>query len=310
MPKHRSEPRQAGRKQAERPTRGATPGTPRRAIRGPSFVQRYRTGLLLAVGVTVLVAGIVIAVLRSNTSSPPAAPEASADPAVMQMITQVPQATYDAVGTGSASNALRVIPSPPLTAGGKPEVLYIGAEYCPYCAAERWALVMALSRFGTFQGLKTTRSAPNDVDPNTATFSFYGSTYQSAYLSFASVEQYSNQPSGGGYKPLQQLSAAQEQIISTYDQPPYATNSGAIPFLDIGGTYVMSGATYDPGILANMDWQQIASQLHDPASARAKAIVGSANLLTAALCKVTGGQPAGVCQAAGTQTAAQSLPAG
>jgi hypothetical protein len=32
-------------------------------------------------------------------------------------------------------------------------MLYIGAEYCPYCAAERWPLVMALSKFGTFSNL-------------------------------------------------------------------------------------------------------------------------------------------------------------
>ena len=38
---------------------------------------------------------------------------------------------------------------PALTSGGKPEILYVGAEYCPYCAAERWAMVVALSRFGT-----------------------------------------------------------------------------------------------------------------------------------------------------------------
>src|SRR5215471_17073708 len=37
----------------------------------------------------------------------------------------------------------------PLTSGGKPEMLYIGAEYCPYCAAMRWSMAVALSRFGT-----------------------------------------------------------------------------------------------------------------------------------------------------------------
>ena len=36
-----------------------------------------------------------------------------------------------------------------LTEAGLPEMLYMGAEYCPFCAAERWAMVMALSKFGT-----------------------------------------------------------------------------------------------------------------------------------------------------------------
>src|SRR5690348_15801045 len=31
------------------------------------------------------------------------------------------------------------IKAPALTADGKPRVLYVGAEYCPYCAAQRWA---------------------------------------------------------------------------------------------------------------------------------------------------------------------------
>jgi thiol-disulfide isomerase/thioredoxin len=31
---------------------------------------------------------------------------------------------------------------------GKLLVFFMGAEYCPYCAAERWAIVRALQRFG------------------------------------------------------------------------------------------------------------------------------------------------------------------
>ena len=48
------------------------------------------------------------------------------------------------------------IDAPALTADGKPEVLYVGAEYCPFCAAERWPVVVALSRFGTWSGLSAT----------------------------------------------------------------------------------------------------------------------------------------------------------
>ena len=42
----------------------------------------------------------------------------------------------------------------PLSSGGKPEVLYVGTEFCPYCAAESWSLIVALSRFGQFSGLQ------------------------------------------------------------------------------------------------------------------------------------------------------------
>ena len=45
-----------------------------------------------------------------------------------------------------------------LTFDGKPGIFYYGAEYCPYCAAERWPVVVALSRFGTWSNLQQTIS--------------------------------------------------------------------------------------------------------------------------------------------------------
>ncbi len=56
-----------------------------------------------------------------------------------------------------------------LVKDGKPEVLYIGA-YCPFCAAERWAAIVALSRFGTFSVLRTVHSSSTDVDASTPAF--------------------------------------------------------------------------------------------------------------------------------------------
>ena len=56
-------------------------------------------------------------------------------------------------------------------------MIFVGAEYCPYCAAERWSMIMALSRFGTFTGLKEMSSESNDVDPDTSTFTFVDSSY-------------------------------------------------------------------------------------------------------------------------------------
>ena len=61
---------------------------------------------------------------------------------------------------------------PPLTVGGKPEVLFVGAEYCPFCAAERWPLIVALARFGRFTALHDAVSSAQAVFPSTATFSF------------------------------------------------------------------------------------------------------------------------------------------
>ena len=45
---------------------------------------------------------------------------------------------------------------------GKLFVFFMGAEYCPYCAAERWAIVRSLQKFGQWEGLKHTISAARD----------------------------------------------------------------------------------------------------------------------------------------------------
>ena len=54
----------------------------------------------------------------------------------------------------------------PLTNSGKIVIVYVGAEYCPYCAAERWAIVTALETFGTFSGLQPIASAAETGIPS------------------------------------------------------------------------------------------------------------------------------------------------
>ena len=48
----------------------------------------------------------------------------------------LPNNLSNAVGIGLSSRMTKVNSSP-LTMNGKPEILYIGAEFCPYCAAKR-----------------------------------------------------------------------------------------------------------------------------------------------------------------------------
>ena len=71
-----------------------------------------------------------------------------------------------------------------------------------------------------------------------------------------------------------------------------------------------SGASFDPQLLAGMSHRQIAAALSDPTSPVAKAVDGSANVLTAALCEVTGQQPTAVCTAPGVAAAAKTLAQG
>ena len=185
----------------------------------------------------------------------------------------------------------------PLTSGGKPEVLYMGAEYCPYCAAERWAMVVALSRFGTFSGLSTVHSSSTDQYANTSTWTFVHATYTSKYLTFTPVEMETNIPSGSSYTNLQTPTSAQQALLAKYDAPPYvpSADNGAIPFIDFGNKYMISGSSYSPQVLQGKSWSQIATALKDPTSPIAKAVDGAANYLTATICKLTGNQPATAC---------------
>jgi Domain of unknown function (DUF929) len=267
-----------------------------------------RNRVLIFSGIAVVVIAVVLSfvVVKMNAKSPAVAsgvsngPTGTALASVVTDTTSVPASTLDTVGAGSGVTGVptKITGGTPLTSGGKPEVLYMGAEYCPFCAGERWALVVALSRFGSFSGLSTVHSSSTDQFPNTPTWTFIKSHYTSTYLTFSAVETQSNIPtSGGSYTTLQTPTSAQQALLTKYDAPPYVSsaNAGAIPFVDFGNKYMLSGASYSPQVLQGKSWSQIASALKDPASPIAKAVDGTANYLTATICKLTGNQPASAC---------------
>jgi hypothetical protein len=247
-------------------------------------------------GIALLVAAFLI-IRWYTTPTPPPPLAAGSTQQVITSITTIPATEFDAVGTGTAQNTLKPVSGTLLTGpNGRPEVFYLGAEFCPYCAAERWPMIIALSRFGTFSGLKTTTSSSTDAYPNTPTFTFHGAAYTSQYVDFVGVET-----SDRDGKPLESPTPAQRAIVSQYD------TSGTIPFVDFGNRYAISGATYLPDVLSGMSWQAIADSLQQPASPQAKAILGSANLITAAVCKLTTDQPASVCASPAIQAIEKTL---
>ncbi len=261
------------------------------------------SGSILAV-IVIVVAFIVIK--ASSSSSPSTAKTAANGPTgaalanVVTKVTSVPASTLNAVGEGggAVTNKPATIPGSALTSGGKPEMLFMGAEYCPYCAAERWAMIVALSRFGTFSGLATVHSSSTDIYPNTPTWTFAHATYTSKYLTFTPVEMETNIPTAsGGYTTLQTPTAAENALFAKYDAPPYVSSSdtGSIPFVDFGNKYLIIGASYSPQVLSKLSWSTIATDLSNPSSPVAKAVDGTANYITAAICKMTGNQPASVC---------------
>jgi Domain of unknown function (DUF929) len=271
-------------------------------------------GSILAVIIVVLAFVIIKANTKGSSSSNSTAgtgisgPTGAALTSLVKDVTSVPAATLNTVGTGSGqvtATPFTLSPKQPaLTASGKPEMLYMGAEYCPFCAAERWAMVVALSRFGTFTGLATTHSAVTDgqgdqeVDPNTPTWTFLRANYTSPYLTFGHVEMNTNipDPSTGGYTNLQTPNTAQNALIDKYDNAPYSkAEAGSIPFIDFGNKYLVVGASYNPQVLAGKTWAQVAAALTDSSSQIAQAVDGTANYITAAICGMTGNQPATVC---------------
>jgi hypothetical protein len=280
---------------------------------------------LVPVGLVVAAVATMVVIKASGNSNPPAAASShlaagaaagaaagSADaadtgatalsPAVVAALT-VPTATLNAVGSPATDALPSKTGSSSILKGadGKPLITYIGAEYCPFCAAERWSLAVALSRFGTFSNLSGTHSSDSDVYPDTQTLSFYGSSYTSPYVDFQAVEEATNQPAGGSYATLQTPTAAQSALLAKYDA------AGTIPFLDIGNRYIISNASYSPQVLQGLSRSQIAAQLNDPSSAVAQAIDGTANDITAAIVAVTGNQPTSVGSSATIAAIVQKL---
>ena len=272
---------------------------------------------LLIGGVLAVIAIIIgVFVIFSNQQSGSPSGPTQASSQVFKAVTNVDPNVLTTVGTGGVQNPLHAVKGPPpILVGltGKPEFLYIGAEYCPYCAAERWGAVVALSRFGTFNKLYQTTSSSTDAYPSTPTFTFYtgrygGSFYTSKYIDFVPVETLGNvQDSSGNYAALQTPTTEQQNLLNTYDVPPNTTQSGSIPFIDIANQYIISGASYSPQDLQGLQWQDIANNLSDPTSTVGKDILGTANYMTAGICMTTHQQSGSVCNTAVIQKIEQSL---
>ena len=155
-------------------------------------------GAVLGV-IVIVVAFILVKSMNSPTTTPTSTARTPLPASVTNNVTSVPASALATVGKGSVLTfnpaPITKVTGPPLTSNGKPEMLYIGAEYCPYCAATRWSMAVALSRFGTLSTpLHGIHSSSSDVYPDTATLTFYKTGYNSKYLAFTPVENENDQP--------------------------------------------------------------------------------------------------------------------
>jgi hypothetical protein len=288
---------QAGRKSARSP-RGPQAKTRARerlaAERAARKRAEARRRLLVPIAAVTAVLAIVVALVAVKLTAGPAHLVASETPAsavVVRHVSSVPAAVLASVEPGQAVTSLEPVKTsaPPLTIGGKPAIVFVSEESCPFCAAERWSVAVALSHFGTLSQLGITSSSATDVYPNTATLSFRAVRYQSTELTLRTTELADN-----AGRPLQPQTTLDTRLIDTYDVPPYvnsADQSGAVPFLDIANKYVLAGAQYNPQVLAGLSAAQIASQLTNPSSQVARAIDGSAQVIITAIDQVLHGKP-------------------
>jgi thiol-disulfide isomerase/thioredoxin len=247
-------------------------------------------------------AGLTLAGAASADATPPALAAQLNHPVAPALMQQLERASNAGlrITRRPAANYIKPIEGPRL--GKPPVLLYIGADYCPYCAAQRWGLALTLLRFGQLSGVQYMLSSATDVFANTATFTFQFARYNSPYLRFQAIETANREQ-----QQLMPMTAQTTQIFKTFDVPPYVQFAYGIPFVYLNGAYLLTQPMISPASLQGMDWQQIAVRLADPRSALFAQIMPQVNAFTAAICRVDGNQPKRVCAAPGVMAANAGL---
>jgi hypothetical protein len=283
----------------------------------PDVTPRSRTIRFAWIAVVVILVAVVVLVAYALTS-PPSTPRTVHRPAtagdVVSAVNEVPTSVFDSIGVSAPSTPLTA-PSvltgqPPLVAHGKPEVFYVGAEFCPFCAAERWPLIVALSRFGRFSRLRNMQSSQSSVFPGVQTFSFVGTAYVSRYVTFTGIELYSAAVDAQGvYTQIATLNPLESLLVARYGTAPvkHGSGAGSFPFVDIGNVMATSTSGFSPGVLVGQSQGAIAGALSQPSDPIGQAVVASANYLTAGICAATGQRPASTCTDKGVRAAATAL---
>lgn len=191
-----------------------------------------------------------------------------------------------AAGTAHHLGGFQPVADQAVPAQGRLPVLFVSAQYCVFCAAERWALVDALERFGTLSQITPSQSAIADgVTSPIPTYDFTRAQFASPVVDFQHVDvadQHGNA--------LQQLTAAQQAMLDRYDP------RGGIPFLDIGDAYVQVSSGYAPSLLQGLSFAQVKQDLTDPTSTVGQTIHQEGTRITALICQLTDSLPQTVCQ--------------
>jgi hypothetical protein len=276
--------------------------------------RRYLALGLIVVAICLLGALVLVRDNSGPSTSSTVETFSPAPSSLVSSLASVPASVYDAIGVSSPSIPV-LAPGPagngngPLwqatSNGGAPEpvVFFYGAEFAPYAAVQRWPLVLALSRFGTFHQIGLMQSSASTAFASLSTFTFWNVSYSSKYVILESVERYSAlDPTGARYLNLQSPDSRQAAAVANY-----GGTANTFALLDVANRYVLNGASFAPGVLSGLTQNQIAGDLTTTASPLAQAVVTAANEITASICSVDGDRPARVCASRGVLAADEAL---
>jgi thiol-disulfide isomerase/thioredoxin len=163
---------------------------------------------------------------------------------------------------------------------GKSLVYFMGAGFCPFCAAQRWAIVEALKNFGSWEGLVEDKSAGHDEKYlNVPTLNFARAKYTSDHLEFIGKET-----ADRNFEPLQELDDKDFEVLDTFNPDQI------IPFLLVDGQFMQVGAGYSPKLIEGLDHVKIRTELEDPKSEVGRAMREEIDNITALICRSIGGK--------------------
>ncbi|MGC8628748.1 MAG: DUF929 family protein [Candidatus Micrarchaeia archaeon] len=137
----------------------------------------------------------------------------------LDTINNAPNSYFETAGqmllNGSIKNEVgaRVNKVPLFMVNGKPSVIYFGSITCLFCGENRWAMALALSRFGNFSRLYKGYSSFGDADLptiywapadyNSTSKDDLGNFYSSKYINFLSIDDEDPIIAGFDLNPLQ-----------------------------------------------------------------------------------------------------------
>ncbi len=206
------------------------------------------------------------------------------------------------------------LPNGSFVANGKQSVIYLGSITCVFCGENRWAMALALSRFGNFSKLYKGYSAIHDSDVptlywNASNYNISagmdtGSFYSSKYVNFIPFEDEAPITGGFSIQPLQTMQGfvnqtgnstkisafnfilgLQNNANTLFQGTPYTIWGNAMfagaDAVDFGNS-TPTGATL---ALSSMTHADVLNQLRTPNDQFAWTEYAAADMYIAGLCK-------------------------